>query len=119
MLSGTMTVSSEESRTGQMEKLNYNEAATEASANQEFWSWKASAELSQGRQRGQGLVLPTWTSTGCELLPEVGVNLGETASFSQRQFLQRDPTISHQRPTLLASECFGPQGDLGDATQHL
>lgn len=80
--------------------------ATEASARWDLWSWKAPAELSQPRQGAQDFVSPTMMSRG------VGINLGETASFTQGQLQQRVPTISQQRSTLPASECFGPKRDL-------
>lgn len=89
-----MPVSSKGSRIGQGEKLNCDAVATEASANQELWSWNVPAGLSRLRQGGQDFVSPTLTSR------EVGVNLGETASFSHGQFLRRDLTISHQREIL-------------------
>lgn len=83
-----MPVSSKGSRIGQGEKLNCDAVATDASANQKLWNWNVPAGLSQLRQGGQDFVSPTLTSRG------VGVNLDETTSFRQVQFLCRVLTIS-------------------------
>lgn len=93
MVSRTTPVDREGSGTAQMEKLSYDAFATEALDNWEFWSWNVPAELFQLRQGDQDFAPLTMTSR------RVDVNLGETASSSQGQFLRRDPTMPSEAST--------------------
>lgn len=62
MISETRPMSSKGSRIGQVEKLNCEAVATEASASHKLWSWNVPAGLSQLRQGGQDFVSPTLTN---------------------------------------------------------